>query len=199
MKKYASIMFPDGAVVTGPPGARGESAYQAAVAGGYAGTEAEFQAAMAGMSGHVVDTGNPHGVTAAQVGAIPATEKSAAGGVAALDSTGKVPVSQLPPMEYDPAGSADAVQTALHAHAADAVAHVTAQERAGWDSKAAGSHTHSAVELTSGTLPVARGGTGVTSLTGTDYTTSRVRGIALQSSVPTSIPNGCIVGVYEVT
>lgn len=69
MKKYASIMFPDGTVVTGPPGARGESAYQAAVAGGYAGTEAEFQAAMAGMSGHVVDTGNPHGVTAAQVGA----------------------------------------------------------------------------------------------------------------------------------
>ena len=64
---------------------------------------------------------------------------------------------------------------------------------------ATSSHNHSASQITSGTLPVARGGTGVASLTGTDYTTSRVRGIALQSSVPTSIPNGCIVGVYEVT
>lgn len=32
---------------------------------------------------------------------------------------------------------------------------------------------------------------------GTDYTTNRVRGISLQTSVPGSIPNGCIVGVYE--
>lgn len=32
---------------------------------------------------------------------------------------------------------------------------------------------------------------------GTDYTANRVRGISLQTSVPTSIPNGCIVGVYE--
>ena len=31
----------------------------------------------------------------------------------------------------------------------------------------------------------------------TDYTTNRVRGIALQTSAPSSIPNGCIVGVYS--
>ena len=31
----------------------------------------------------------------------------------------------------------------------------------------------------------------------TDYTTNRVRGIALQTSAPASIPNGCIVGVYS--
>ena len=31
----------------------------------------------------------------------------------------------------------------------------------------------------------------------TDYTTNRVRGISLQSSTPSSVPNGCIVGVYE--
>lgn len=31
----------------------------------------------------------------------------------------------------------------------------------------------------------------------TDYTTNRVRGISLQTSAPSSIPNGCIVGVYE--
>lgn len=31
----------------------------------------------------------------------------------------------------------------------------------------------------------------------TDYTTNRVRGISLRTSVPASITNGCIVGVYE--
>ena len=49
----------------------------------------------------------------------------------------------------------------------------------------------------SGTVRISQGGTGVTSLTGTDYNTSRVRGIALLSSTPSSIPNGCLVGVYE--
>ena len=35
------------------------------------------------------------------------------------------------------------------------------------------------------------------SLTGTDYTVNRPRGMAFQSSTPSSIPNGCSVGVYE--
>ena len=34
-------------------------------------------------------------------------------------------------------------------------------------------------------------------LEGTDYTTNRTRGISLQTSTPSSIPNGCIVGVYS--
>lgn len=34
-------------------------------------------------------------------------------------------------------------------------------------------------------------------LEGTDYTTNRVRGISLQTATPSSIPNGCLVGVYE--
>ncbi|MBW4648903.1 MAG: hypothetical protein KME06_09395 [Kastovskya adunca ATA6-11-RM4] len=39
---------------------------------------------------------NPHGTTAAQVGAIPSAEKGIANGVASLDSQGKVPSAQLP-------------------------------------------------------------------------------------------------------
>lgn len=31
----------------------------------------------------------------------------------------------------------------------------------------------------------------------TEYTANQVRGIALQTSAPSSIPNGCIVGVYS--
>ncbi|MFQ6954361.1 MAG: hypothetical protein ACLRSP_02205 [Flavonifractor plautii] len=37
-------------------------------------------------------------------------------GVAGLDGSGKVPAGQLPKMDYDPAGSAEAVQQALTAH-----------------------------------------------------------------------------------
>lgn len=46
-------------------------------------------------------------------------------------------------------------------------------------------------------VPIAQGGTGVSNMVGTDYTTNRPRGIILQSSIPSSVQNGCIVGVYE--
>lgn len=49
-------------------------------------------------------------------GYIKATEKGQPGGVATLGPDGKVPGEQLPKMDYDPAGSAAAVQNALSAH-----------------------------------------------------------------------------------
>lgn len=49
--------------------------------------------------------------TAEMVGAIPTGDKGKAGGVASLDSSGKVLPSQLPAMDYDAAGSAEAVKT----------------------------------------------------------------------------------------
>ena len=49
-------------------------------------------------------------------GYIKATEKGKPGGVATLGPDGKVPAGQLPKMDYDPAGSAAAVQQALTAH-----------------------------------------------------------------------------------
>ena len=45
---------------------------------------------------HASNTSNPHGVTAAQVQAIPTSQKGAASGVAELDANGKVPAAQLP-------------------------------------------------------------------------------------------------------
>lgn len=166
-----------------------------------------------GRAGSVVPQSGDY--TANMVGAIPASQKGAASGVASLDASGKVPSGQLPAMDYDLAGSAEAVQESLDSHEADTTKHVTAAERQTWNGKANSSHTHAASaitsgtfaaaripglaasKITSGTISIARGGTGVSSMTGTDYTTSRPRGIALQSSVPSSIPNGCIVGVYE--
>ena len=49
-------------------------------------------------------------------GYIKATEKGKPGGVATLGPDGKVPAGQLPKMDYDPAGSAEAVQKNLTAH-----------------------------------------------------------------------------------
>lgn len=54
--------------------------------------------------------------SAADTGAVPITEKGQPGGVATLGPDGKVPGEQLPKMDYDPAGSAEAVQQALTAH-----------------------------------------------------------------------------------
>lgn len=50
---------------------------------------------------------------------IPTSEKGKPGGVAALGSDGKVPEEELPEMDYDPAGSAEAVQDNLDAHTAN--------------------------------------------------------------------------------
>ena len=54
--------------------------------------------------------------SAADTGAVPITEKGQPGGVATLGPDGKVPGEQLPKMDYDPAGSAEAVQKNLTAH-----------------------------------------------------------------------------------
>lgn len=61
---------------------------------------------------HTDNQENPHNVTAAQVGAIPAGQKGVAGGVASLDENGKVPANQLPEMS----GGASAIQAALNTH-----------------------------------------------------------------------------------
>lgn len=71
------------------------------------------QAAINNLGGALAD------LNASDVGAIPSTEKGKANGVAELDSSGKVPAAQLPAMNYDPAGSAQAVQANLSSHIND--------------------------------------------------------------------------------
>lgn len=52
-------------------------------------------------------------------------------------------------------------------------------------------------EVHTAVQPIAKGGTGVSDMIGNDYTANRPRGIILQNTEPDSVPNGCIVGVYE--
>lgn len=63
---------------TGVTGQNGKSAYTAAVETGYTGTESTFNAALAETPGHIASKSNPHGVTAAQVGADPKGTASSA-------------------------------------------------------------------------------------------------------------------------
>ena len=69
----------------GPQGPAGQSAYTAAQSAGYAGTEAQFNSDLASI-GSKIDV----------------NMKGAAGGVASLGSDGKVPSTQLPPLDYIP-------------------------------------------------------------------------------------------------
>lgn len=101
-------------------------------------------------------------------------------GLPTLGSDGKIPEDQLPPMNYDPVGSAETVQENLNAHVEDKEnPHGVTYQQVG---AAAESHIHDASavvsgtfaaaripgldagKITSGILPVARGGTGVSSL-----------------------------------
>lgn len=62
---------------------------------------------------------------------------------------------------------------------------------------AVSSHTHSAGDITSGTLSVDRGGTGYTSIADTTYTTARYRASALVSAETTPSTNGVINWTYS--
>ena len=167
-----------------------------------------YYATAAAVTAHTGSTENPHGVTAAQAGAIPTSEKGAASGVAELDSGGKVPSSQLPSyvddvLEYASSASFPATgesgkiyvaqdtnktyrwsgsayveiaqgvalgETSATAYRGDRgkTAYEHSQTTSGNPhavtlsdlGAAAASHTHAAGDITSGTLAVARGGTG---------------------------------------
>ncbi|USH45858.1 hypothetical protein SEA_VIEENROSE_23 [Streptomyces phage VieEnRose] len=91
----------------GADGADGASAYEVAVAEGFVGTEAEWLASLVGPEGPQGPAGNGNvdsvngqtGVVlldAADVGAVPASEKGAASGVATLDSSTRLTAAQMP-------------------------------------------------------------------------------------------------------
>ena len=105
----------------------------------------------------------------------------AVAGKADLGEDGKISASQLPAMNYDPAGSAAAVQANLAAHMADKNnphgldADDVGARPSTWvptwgdvtgkpDSFPPSGHTHDASQITSGILSAARGGTGAGSV-----------------------------------
>lgn len=142
--------------------------------------------------------------------------------VPVLGSDGKIQTGQLPDMDYDPAGSAAAVQTNLTSHTnnksnphsvtkaqvglgnvdntSDANKPISTATQTALNGKANTSHTHAAGDITSGTLSVARGGTGQTTLTPA-VTTKGVRqiyaGTSDMTAGTTALTTGCVYLVYE--
>jgi len=64
--------------------------------GGGGATDEQVQALMNAVQGHADARNNPHGTTAEQVGAVPASTRGMAGGVATLDANARVPFGQMP-------------------------------------------------------------------------------------------------------
>ena len=118
---------------------------------------------------HTANKNNPHSVTLAQVlgGGGSSVIPVANGG------TGNSSVDTTPTQNSTKMVTSGGVYTAL----------------AG---KATSSHNHSAANITSGTLPLSRGGLGRTSKT-TSSSEYEFRAIKFQSTVPTSVDQGCIV------
>ena len=118
---------------------------------------------------HTANKNNPHAVTLAQVlgGGGSSVIPVANGG------TGNSSVDTTPTQNSTKMVTSGGVYTAL-------------------SGKAASSHNHSAANITSGTLPLSRGGLGRTTKT-TSSNDYEFRAIKVQTTIPTAIDTGCIV------
>lgn len=182
----------------------------------------EKQDKLTGTSGQFVgfdSGGNATAVaapTAAQVGAVPTSRTVNGKALSANISLTAADVGA------DAAGAASGVQTNLTAHinnksnphgvtkaqvglgnvdnTSDANKPISTATQNALNGKANTSHNHSAANITSGTLSVARGGTGQTTLTPA-VTTKGVRAIYAGTSDmtagTTALTTGCIYLVYE--
>ena len=128
-------------------------------------SESLAYASAAELKVHTDNKQNPHGVTAEQVGLgnVPnvGTDDQTPNHTIAQSLTALAPKEKL---SVAMGKIARAVQSLID-HLKNNVTHVTAEERSKWNNKAAESHTHGATDINSGTLGVARGGTGKSSWT----------------------------------
>lgn len=145
-----------------------------------------------------IKKGNPHGTVASDIGYTDTQGLKAENLQAAIDA-----LAQRPSMDVKAAELKDAIADEDAVLITDSAEENTLK-RILWSKIkalfAAASHTHSASNITSGTLSAARGGTGQTTLTPT-VTTKGVRQIYAGTSDMTagssSLTTGCIYLVYE--
>ena len=145
--------------------------------------ETKANAVQTNLTSHTNNKSNPHGVTAAQVGSVPTSRTLNGKALSANISLTKADVGL---------GNVD--------NTSDANKPISTATQTALNGKANTSHTHAAGDITSGTLAVARGGTGQTTLTPA-VTTKGVRqiyaGTADMTAGTTALTTGCIYLVYE--
>lgn len=105
------------------------------------------------------------------------TEKGSSNGVASLDNYSKIHLDQIPSLNYVP------ITRQINNKSLSEDITLSADDV-------------NAISKTD-ILSISQGGTGVSNMVGTDYTINRPRGIILQDTDPSSVANGCLVGVYE--
>ena len=104
---------------------------------------------------HSQTAGNPHGTTAAELGARPDNWTPTAAEVGARPADWMPTASDV---GADPYGAASAVQSSLNSHASNGTLHVTAAERSSWNAKLDASKiVASQTNLTDGTSSLATG------------------------------------------
>lgn len=145
--------------------------------------ETKANAVQTNLTSHTNNKSNPHGVTAAQVGAVPTSRTVNGKALSANISLTKADVGL---------GNVD--------NTSDTNKPISTATQTALNGKANTSHTHAAGDITSGTLAVARGGTGQTTLTPA-VTTKGVRqiyaGTADMTAGTTALTTGCVYLVYE--
>ena len=183
-------------------------------------------------SAHIANTNNPHGVTAAQVGALPLSGGTLTGNLDIAKTIASVVLrtgdssNRLSGRLMKNANVEGTVDDGLYLtdYGADgseatlkiqggqqrlriklggtdyAVYHEGSKPTPADIGAAAASHSHGAGDITSGTLPVARGGTGQTTVT-PEVTTKAVRqiyaGTSDMTAETTALTTGVIYLVYE--
>ena len=145
--------------------------------------ETKANAVQTNLTSHTNNKSNPHGVTAAQEGAVPTSRTVNGKALSANISLTKADVGL---------GNVD--------NTSDTNKPISTATQTALNGKANTSHTHAAGDITSGTLAVARGGTGQTTLTPA-VTTKGVRqiyaGTADMTAGTTALTTGCVYLVYE--
>lgn len=120
-------------------------------------TKAEFEL-------HTHDYTNPHRVTAEQVGLGDVVNKAPNNMQVTYSSTSTVSNLVSGETLSNAMKKIAAAIKSLITHLSNTNDHVSPSDRTSWNNKAERNHNHSASDITSGTLAVARGGTGVTTL-----------------------------------
>ena len=123
--------------------------------------ESFLYAKQADFLAHVNDHNNPHVVTKAQVGLGNVDNVSTNNATPTIEMASTLTNITNGDTMKTIMGKISKALNDLIAHLKDTVKHITAEERADWNSKAAGYHKHSTNDITSGTFSIARGGTGV--------------------------------------
>lgn len=138
------------------------------------GDESAHSALRTTVAEHTADKDNPHAVTAAQVGAAAVSHNHSAAAITSgtlpvsRGGTGNTSVDSTPTSGSKKMVTSGGVYTALEGKAAAGHSHseyaAASHSHSGY---AAASHSHGAGSITSGTLPVSRGGTGNSSVDST--------------------------------